>query len=256
MTDTPKLSHNETIKTKSRLLRGTLREGLEEVASGAISEDDQQLIKFHGIYLQDDRDLRPERAKRKLDKAYAFMARLRVPGGVLSREQYLAAAGAYLNGIERRIEAGLNPAEWYITKTTSHVRYGEDGEPSVAQYWLRASKLPAGSVSPEDMDAILAQYIYAVPQWETQLAPDRILMVPSGDLQLGKPEGGGTEATIERFARYTNEIAADLAASGGVELLILPWLGATVPGTRSPTASIALMGARGRIARPSRSNSR
>ena len=90
MTDTPKLSHNETIKTKSRLLRGTLREGLEEIASGAISEDDQQLIKFHGIYLQDDRDLRPERAKRKLDKAYAFMARLRVPGGVLSREQYLA----------------------------------------------------------------------------------------------------------------------------------------------------------------------
>jgi sulfite reductase (NADPH) hemoprotein beta-component len=89
MTDTPKLSHNETIKTKSRFLRGTLEEGLAEIATGAISEDDQQLIKFHGIYLQDDRDLRPERAKRKLDKAYSFMARLRVPGGVLSAEQYL-----------------------------------------------------------------------------------------------------------------------------------------------------------------------
>ena len=90
MTDTPKLSHNETIKTKSRFLRGTLEEGLAEIATGAISEDDQQLIKFHGIYLQDDRDLRPERAKRKLDKAYSFMARLRVPGGVLTAEQYLA----------------------------------------------------------------------------------------------------------------------------------------------------------------------
>ncbi len=90
MTDTPKLSHNETIKTKSRFLRGTLEEGLAEAATGAISEDDQQLIKFHGIYLQDDRDLRPERAKRKLDKAYSFMARLRVPGGVLSAAQYLA----------------------------------------------------------------------------------------------------------------------------------------------------------------------
>jgi sulfite reductase (NADPH) hemoprotein beta-component len=89
MTDAPKLSHNETIKTKSRFLRGTLEEGLAEVATGAISEDDQQLIKFHGIYLQDDRDLRPERAKRKLDKAYSFMARLRVPGGVLSAKQYL-----------------------------------------------------------------------------------------------------------------------------------------------------------------------
>ncbi len=90
MSDGPKLSHNETIKTNSRFLRGTLEEGLAAIATGAISEDDQQLIKFHGIYLQDDRDLRPERAKRKLDKAYAFMARLRVPGGVLSREQYLA----------------------------------------------------------------------------------------------------------------------------------------------------------------------
>jgi sulfite reductase (NADPH) hemoprotein beta-component len=90
MTDTPKLAHNETIKTNSRFLRGTLEEGLAQIASGAISEDDQQLIKFHGIYLQDDRDLRPERAKRKMDKAYAFMARLRVPGGVLSASQYLA----------------------------------------------------------------------------------------------------------------------------------------------------------------------
>jgi sulfite reductase (NADPH) hemoprotein beta-component len=87
---TDELSRNETIKRQSRALRGTLAEGLSEIATGAISEDDQQLIKFHGIYLQDDRDLRPERAKRKLDKAYAFMARLRVPGGVLTREQYLA----------------------------------------------------------------------------------------------------------------------------------------------------------------------
>jgi sulfite reductase (NADPH) hemoprotein beta-component len=86
----PKLAHNETIKTNSRFLRGTLAEGLAQTETGAISEDDQQLIKFHGIYLQDDRDLRPERAKRKLDKAYAFMARLRVPGGVMSAAQYLA----------------------------------------------------------------------------------------------------------------------------------------------------------------------
>jgi len=89
MTDTVKLAHNETIKTNSRFLRGTLEEGLAEIATGAISDDDQQLIKFHGIYLQDDRDLRAERAKRKLDKAYSFMARLRVPGGVLTAAQYL-----------------------------------------------------------------------------------------------------------------------------------------------------------------------
>jgi hypothetical protein len=130
-------------------------------------------------------------------------------------------------------EAGLNPDEWYITKTTSHVKYGEDGEPSVAQYWLRASKIPAGSISTEDLDAILAQYIK--PPWELPgnfggADTKRILVVPTGDLQLGKPSGGGTEATVARFARYTNDIAADLAASGGVQLLVLPVLGDCVEG--------------------------
>ncbi|HET9148251.1 MAG TPA: NADPH-dependent assimilatory sulfite reductase hemoprotein subunit, partial [Acetobacteraceae bacterium] len=84
-----KLSRNEELKARSRFLRGTLSESLDEQAFGSVSEDDGQLIKFHGIYLQDDRDLRPERAKRLLDRAYMFMARLRVPGGVLSARQYL-----------------------------------------------------------------------------------------------------------------------------------------------------------------------
>lgn len=127
-------------------------------------------------------------------------------------------------------EAGLDPETWYITKTTQHVRYNDAGEPELAQYWLRATKMAKG-VTPEDMDAILVQYIgkTLAKQWEPELS-SRILMVPSGDLQLGKPEAGGTEATIERFARYTNEIAADLAASGGVELLVLPWLGDCIEG--------------------------
>lgn len=83
-----KLSRNEELKARSRFLRGTLSESLDEQAFGSVSEDDGQLIKFHGIYLQDDRDLRPERAKRLLDRAYMFMARLRVPGGVLTARQY------------------------------------------------------------------------------------------------------------------------------------------------------------------------
>ena len=84
------LSRNETIKGDSRFLRGTIAEGLREPASGGIAEDDQQLTKFHGIYQQDDRDLRFERAKKKLDKAFIFMARLRVPGGVLTPAQWIA----------------------------------------------------------------------------------------------------------------------------------------------------------------------
>ncbi len=83
-------SANEGIKARSRFLRGTIAEGLAERISGALAEDDTQVTKFHGIYQQDDRDLRPERAKKFLDKAYMFMARLRVPGGVMTPAQWLA----------------------------------------------------------------------------------------------------------------------------------------------------------------------
>ena len=62
------LSHNEHIKEASAYLRGTLDEGLRQEITGAISEDDAQLVKFHGMYLQDDRDLRPERSRKKMEK--------------------------------------------------------------------------------------------------------------------------------------------------------------------------------------------
>ncbi len=84
------LSRNETIKQNSRFLRGGIAEGLRDAVTGGISEDDQQLTKFHGIYQQDDRDLRAERAKKKMEKAFSFMARLRVPGGVLTPAQWIA----------------------------------------------------------------------------------------------------------------------------------------------------------------------
>ena len=87
---TDDVSRNERIKEASDYLRGTLAEGLAEEITGAIVEDDQQLVKFHGMYLQDDRDLRPERTRKKMEKAFAFMIRVRVPGGVLSPAQWLA----------------------------------------------------------------------------------------------------------------------------------------------------------------------
>lgn len=83
-------SRNEAIKAASRRLRGTLAEGLADALTGAIAEDDQQVSKFHGLYLQDDRDLRPERARRRLEKAYSFMARLRIPAGRVTPAQWLA----------------------------------------------------------------------------------------------------------------------------------------------------------------------
>ena len=83
------LSRNEHIKDASDYLRGTLAEGLTDEITGAIVEDDQQLVKFHGMYLQDDRDLRAERGKKKMEKAFAFMIRLRIPGGVCTPGQFL-----------------------------------------------------------------------------------------------------------------------------------------------------------------------
>ena len=93
-----KLAANEYIKIRSNFLRGTLAEELTDVSTGAISEDSQQLIKFHGSYMQDDRDLRADRRKHRLEKAYSFMIRIRVPGGTQPRgsvcSQRLAAAPA------------------------------------------------------------------------------------------------------------------------------------------------------------------
>ena len=84
-----KLSANEGIKTRSNYLRGTIAEGLADLSTGSMVEDDQQLLKFHGTYQQDDRDLRAGRRKHKLEKAYSFMIRIRVPGGVATSQQWL-----------------------------------------------------------------------------------------------------------------------------------------------------------------------
>ena len=98
------LSRNEHIKEASDYLRGTLSEGLREEITGAIAEDDQQVVKFHGMYLQDDRDLRAERGRKKMEKAFSFMLRVRISGGVLTPEQWLAldrVARDYGNGTMR-----------------------------------------------------------------------------------------------------------------------------------------------------------
>lgn len=104
MTDTKQLSRNEHLKEASAYLRGTLAQGLREEITASITEDDAQLVKFHGMYLQDDRDLRPERTRKKMEKAFAFMVRVRISGGVLTPEQFMALeriARLYANGTMR-----------------------------------------------------------------------------------------------------------------------------------------------------------
>lgn len=101
MSENKNLSAIERIKEKSDALRGTLTEGLLDELTGAIADDDQALVKFHGMYLQDDRDRREERAEKKLERLYSFMIRLRIPGGLLTPEQWIAAhhvAGEHSTG--------------------------------------------------------------------------------------------------------------------------------------------------------------
>tara|TARA_B100000963_G_C22630323_1_gene674609 strand:- start:303 stop:635 length:333 start_codon:yes stop_codon:yes gene_type:complete len=84
-----KLSKNEGIKVESNFLRGTIAEGLADDSTGSISAIDAQLTKFHGTYLQDDRDKRRELLKERKEKAFSSMIRVRVPGGVCTPKQWL-----------------------------------------------------------------------------------------------------------------------------------------------------------------------
>ncbi|MFT4836046.1 MAG: sulfite reductase (NADPH) hemoprotein beta-component [Psychromonas sp.] len=84
-----KLHDNERIKIESNFLRGKLVEGLKDTTTGAFIPDDVQLVKFHGLYQQDHRDYRAERKKQKLEPLYSFLLRARLPGGVVTPEQWL-----------------------------------------------------------------------------------------------------------------------------------------------------------------------
>ncbi|MFN0311805.1 assimilatory sulfite reductase (NADPH) hemoprotein subunit [Kurthia gibsonii] len=92
---------NEGIKKESNYLRGTLKESMKDPLTGSIGAADQNLIKFHGSYMQDNRDERDERQRKKLEPSYQFMIRVRTPGGAATSEQWLMMdemARTYGNG--------------------------------------------------------------------------------------------------------------------------------------------------------------
>ncbi|MEK8127269.1 assimilatory sulfite reductase (NADPH) hemoprotein subunit [Paenibacillus filicis] len=94
----------EELKRRSNYLRGSLVETLQDRITGSIPELDNRLMKFHGSYMQDDRDLRNERNKQKLEPAFQFMLRVRAAGGVVTPEQWLMmdrVAQKYANGTIR-----------------------------------------------------------------------------------------------------------------------------------------------------------
>ncbi|ELA8729445.1 assimilatory sulfite reductase (NADPH) hemoprotein subunit [Morganella morganii] len=84
-----KLSDSERMKRDSNYLRGTIKEDLKNGLTGGFEGDNFLLIRFHGMYQQDDRDIRAERTEQKLEPRHAMMLRCRLPGGVITPEQWL-----------------------------------------------------------------------------------------------------------------------------------------------------------------------
>lgn len=85
-----KFADNERLKTESDFLRGTIATDLKEQLTGGFNKDNFQLVRFHGMYQQDDRDIRAERTKQKLEPLHNVMLRARMPGGIIKPEQWLA----------------------------------------------------------------------------------------------------------------------------------------------------------------------
>ncbi|WP_241612490.1 assimilatory sulfite reductase (NADPH) hemoprotein subunit [Rosenbergiella epipactidis] len=85
-----KLSDAERLKKESHFLRGTIKEDLNDGLTGGFNGDNYLLIRFHGMYQQDDRDIRAERTEQKLEPRHAMMLRCRLPGGIITPQQWLA----------------------------------------------------------------------------------------------------------------------------------------------------------------------
>lgn len=83
-----KLSDNERLKGESERLRGTITDDLANPLTGGFEGDNFQLIRFHGMYQQDDRDIRAQRAAQKLEPLHTVMLRVRLPGGIIRPEQW------------------------------------------------------------------------------------------------------------------------------------------------------------------------
>ncbi|RUO22905.1 sulfite reductase subunit beta [Aliidiomarina minuta] len=84
------LSDNERLKAESKLLRGTITTDLSNPVTGGFNTDNFTLIRFHGMYQQDDRDIRSERQEQKLEPLHNVMLRARMPGGIITPQQWLA----------------------------------------------------------------------------------------------------------------------------------------------------------------------
>ena len=104
------LSVNESLKGSSHFLRGDIARDLADPTTGGITEGSNQLAKFHGMYIQDDRDLRNALKKEGREKAFAFMLRVRLPGGRATARQWLV--------LDRLADEAASPSLRLTTRQT------------------------------------------------------------------------------------------------------------------------------------------
>lgn len=130
-------------------------------------------------------------------------------------------------------EFDLDPSLWTVTnmaRSKWQAANGEWRESFKARFKRRGH---GAAFAPGEAEEILAKYAH-VRRHRSRIREDarahRTLMVPVGDLQLGKPDGGGSAATVERFASLTSKVREQLIDVGGVDRLILPWLGDCIEG--------------------------
>jgi hypothetical protein len=138
-------------------------------------------------------------------------------------------------------ELGVDPDKWeVIARRESRWQQAEDGK------FLRAYRISVrrrtrrtGNLSVDAMNEILGTYREPGARLDRGLPFPDTFVVPVGDLQVGKIDGGGTDYLIERFAKLTDSIAVRLSAVGGAHRLILPWLGDCIEGIVSQGGRLA-----------------
>lgn len=156
------LHRNEQLKAESLYLRGTINQGLNSVITGAVCDDDTQLLKFHGIYQQDDRDKRGARTRRKLEPNYQFMVRLRIPAGRLSAAQWLA-----LDSVAARFaERGLR----VTTRQTVQLHGVRKPQLQAAMQAIRAAGLDTVAACGDDSRGVVCGYSTRWPEVDQQVA--------------------------------------------------------------------------------------
>ena len=131
------ISRQRTSKSvKVTYLRGTIENDLQDRITGGFTADNFQLIRFHGMYQQDDRDIRNERAKQKLEPLHNVMLRARMPGGIITPKQWLAI-------------------DKFATEITSVWKYPFNDASNVSVSWCIEAKYQADAPNAKQLSVLI-----------------------------------------------------------------------------------------------------